>query len=1492
MSKLQQTSFEMNKKSMQKVAALALAALAPAAYAGTPIEADLLASYTATYAASVGGEDNAQVILANTVAGSNAIQDQDGTGAHMRIAGFYQSANDVTGQTSTGGIVNWLSSSDSHLIDVVTQGAALGADLVVYVCSNTDYSSIAGVSQQPGMYSSLNPSSVWSAVFAHETGGHAYGRAHNDGLLSPKTIMLHNYCGGGAAPPYFYSNPNIWFNGVQLLGDGVNNCSMGSLVNGGDNSSCSAQAVADRRARVIAGPDLSHVVLRWMFTNAPGSAPAGVTNNDLVSGAPAVVRGNGAMYTGRSLRIPGGTTGNVAMSGMSAYIDLPNNILSTQTNITIEIWATPLSAPNWARLLDFGRCTQSGDGLGAAGEYTGAASDPAPGTTSSYDGITLSVVVNTNLTQQRFEAKLAGYATTLDAGLATTAGVQHHYAIVFTDGAGGAGSAGGRWQWFRDGDPVAYLDVTNHLSALSDVNNWLGRSQWSADSLANNEYAEVRISTVALTRAQIVANFLLGPNYSSGATVMLTNSDASGATSFNAAGQWSSGAAPSAGNSYETFDFQLRTPAASGSYAFGGDSLRMSGGALLWKGTGSGSVTVSSLALNNGTVVNGGSGTCILAGAVAVSTNGGVFNAENGPISVTAALSGAGPLTFESNAVTLAGNNSAYTGKLCVGNGMPGGLVIDSQARLGASPAVFTADQLDLNRGALQTTASFALDDVNRGITLDVSGGIFNVASGTTLTLSSTLSSPPTASGVIVGSLTKTGFGTLVLNSPGNAFKGTLYVDSGSSTANDGVVTVSNNQVLAAAHSPIYIRNNNSGSSRLQLDGTRGGIALPQAVVVSARTVSTVAIENVAGTNTIAGGLALGAGGSYYLVQSDANSVLNLGGTISSAATGSRTLTLQGAGSFGVAASLADGSGTMNLAKSGTGAATLSGNSTYSGATSVNQGTLRLQPSTAVLHLTFDNAAGSSGGSVITNSGSGGGAMNGVIVGSGATIVSGGRYGNALSVNGAGSTGATNIVLISSKVLDTSSNASWTVAFWIKTTTAGAVIMYQGDGTWSSSGQTTYLLNANSGSTAGTKAGAVRWAGGFLTGTTALNNGAWHFITLVDNAGAEKIYVDGNVDAVTSTMGLGLAGGANQVWIGGAPDTDAGAVKMNGLIDEVYMFNRALSAAEVLALVNSNNPASATAPVLPVATAVSVGSGATLDVGGMTQTVAFLAGSGTVTNSAAGTAMLTISNAGSTATFAGTLTDSSAASALSLAQAGNATNILSGANSYRGATFVNGGALYVNGTGGSGLTTVGAGTLLGGSGVLAGSLTVQSGGTVSPGNGIGKLTVNGSATLQPGSTTVMELNRASLAGDQLLVGGALTYGGTLVVTNLGGTFAGGDAFALFRAGAINGSFTSTTLPPLNPGLAWNTAALAGGLLTVVQTAPTNLLWTVNGASLSLSWPSDRVGWRLLVQTNNLARGVSADPNDWATVAFSGQTNLVVLPIDPALPQEFYRLVYP
>ncbi len=900
-------------------------------------EADLLAAYDASYASSVGGDDNAQVIIANAVAGSNAINDRSGTGARVRVVGYMQSAANNYQTSTLGGYVGWMANGDSRLTDVAARGAALGADLVTYICAPVATEGAAAVAQQPGMYSSFGPGNFWSAIVAHELGGHNYGRSHSDGLLSPKSVMLHNYCGGGSAPPYLFTNAGLWFNGTRMVGDG-NNCSQGGLINGGDNSlpsATSAQGVADRRERLITSPRLDSVVRRWSFNRAAGSAPAGTSVNDSVSGAaPAVVRGIGATFTGTGLRIPGGGTGNVAASSIAAYIDLPNGIISSNTNLTIEIWATPLSNPNWGRILDFGRPTQAGDGLGAAGEYTGTPGTAAPGTTSSSDSIMLSASVGTDLSAQRLEAKLDGTAVTLDAGIPTVAGVPHHYALTFT-----SNGAGGRWQWFRDGDAVAFLDVSFPLSSIEDVNNWLGRSLWSGDSMANVEYAEVRLSNVALTRDQILANYLLGPNFDSTGLSTLNTSDATGTSSFSLAGQWSDAAAPASTKRYETLGHTLRTPATSASVGFAGQSLALSGGRLLYKGIATSTVTVPDLRPDGGTVAHAGTGTFNLAGSVAVQPDGVLFHGLNGPINVSAALSGTGPVSIVGQAVTLSGSNTSFTGKTAIGDGNAGTLILDTPARLGASPASLVADQLSFNRGTLQNTTNLVLDDAKRGIFIDTSGATFDVAAGTSVTVTSPLSSPNFGTTIQGGLLRKRGAGTLILGGTTSGFNGGVYIDSGSTTANDGILRVTTPQVLANARSPFFFGNNNGGSSLLQLDGTAAAITLSQSISLTGRTNASVSIQNLAGANTL-GGITLNVGGAFYTLQSDAGS-LRFNGALTSAATGTRTFTFQGAGDFMLNGGVNNGSATVGLSKNGTGTLHINAATTHTGGTTVSAGTLR-----------------------------------------------------------------------------------------------------------------------------------------------------------------------------------------------------------------------------------------------------------------------------------------------------------------------------------------------------------------------------------------------------------------------------------------------------------------------------------------------------------------------------------------------------------------------
>ena len=250
---------------------------------------------------------------------------------------------------------------------------------------------------------------------------------------------------------------------------------------------------------------------------------------------------------------------------------------------------------------------------------------------------------------------------------------------------------------------------------------------------------------------------------------------------------------------------------------------------------------------------------------------------------------------------------------------------------------------------------------------------------------------------------------------------------------------------------------------------------------------------------------------------------------------------------------------------------------------------------------------------------------------------------------------------------------------------------------------------------------------------------------------------------------------------------------------------------------------------------------------------------------------------------------------LGLTKAGTNTLVLSGVNNYSGPTTVAAGKLTVDGSIATGNVTVKSGATLSGTGAIGGATTVQTGGTLAVGDtGVGALTISNSLTLAAGSTTTLAINRSAGTGTYGNVAGltSATFGGTLTVTRLGGAFQAGDSFQLFSSGGT-GNFAATNLPVISP-LKWNWNPAAGTLSVVspVSTVPTNIVAVVNGSQLNLAWPADHQGWRLLVQTNHLAAGISANTNDWATVSGSVATNQVTLPIDTTKPAEFYRLVYP
>ena len=761
---------------------LALLAFARVAFGAA--EADLLVAFDNSYTDGVGGDDNAEVLTANSVAASNWINDRSGTGGRMRIAAYHKTWWQG-GRSTLGGYVGWLwNYGDGYLDDVTAAADAAGADLVAFICAPVAGETSAAVAQQPGRYAAYGTGSFWNNVVAHETGGHNYGCDHRGGRLDPKTIMLHNYCGGGSQG--YFSNPNIWLNGVRLLGEG--SC-LGDAVSGGDNAyliSTTAQGVADRNERVVWGSHLGAVQYRWQFNKPAAAAPAGTVVASDVGGAQATVRGQGATFTGTGLRLPGGTTGNTAADSIAAYLDLPNGIFSAMPNFTIEIWATPLSAQNWMRVVDIGRPVQAGDGLGADGEYTGLPGSAAPGSTQASDNLMLTAGIGTDLNNQRFEVVVDGAnRVTFDSNLGTTAGQRHHYAITFTDTSTGSDVA-----WYRDGVRVKSGSTTFHSSQIEDVNNWLGRSMWSGDAMSHIEYHDVRIQSTALNAEQVAQNYRIGPH---DAVSTLWANDGWGNSGF-LSGAWEFGATPVPSRDYETGAMRLLAPWATTDSTFPGKSLAVTGGSLFLAGKDSNTVTINDLRLNGGTIISLGDGGSAqtLAGNINVRnyTDNQVRGAW-GPLTITANLSGGvggGGMLYTESAVTLAGNNSAYQGATLVGDGRFGTLRISSETNLGGNPTYYGGAWLNLNRGILETTATMAIDDANRGIVIGPSGGVFRPAAGTTLTIATTLNSPaagntlqtaPMDSNPIQGIFIKEGGGTLVLTHPNNSHNAEMQIQQG-----------------------------------------------------------------------------------------------------------------------------------------------------------------------------------------------------------------------------------------------------------------------------------------------------------------------------------------------------------------------------------------------------------------------------------------------------------------------------------------------------------------------------------------------------------------------------------------------------------------------------------------------------------------------------------------------------------------------------------------
>jgi glucose/arabinose dehydrogenase len=182
------------------------------------------------------------------------------------------------------------------------------------------------------------------------------------------------------------------------------------------------------------------------------------------------------------------------------------------------------------------------------------------------------------------------------------------------------------------------------------------------------------------------------------------------------------------------------------------------------------------------------------------------------------------------------------------------------------------------------------------------------------------------------------------------------------------------------------------------------------------------------------------------------------------------------------------------------------------------------------------------------------------ILENGPTWVSEGRVNGAISFNGNQYVNHY-ISLPATPSLDVTGDI--TLAAWIKTKASGMVLIggYQASG---SSGGYGLGIGDSTDSYGGHNNKLVYWSGAqgiWVAGTQVVNDGTWHHVAVVISGDTTTFYLDGGLDSSVNAGGPTSYRGTRA--IGARSNGKDGVV---GMMDEVYIFNRALNGTEILSL--------------------------------------------------------------------------------------------------------------------------------------------------------------------------------------------------------------------------------------------------------------------------------------------------------------------------------------
>jgi hypothetical protein len=267
--------------------------------------------------------------------------------------------------------------------------------------------------------------------------------------------------GAGAEPPV---------GGSVSAGTGAVGGTLGGTSEGGTTEMAGTAGVAGEPATgaCVAGeePPVDSLIHRYSFDGT------GDVVVDSIGGADGTLEGP---------TLDGSGIATLAGNPTRQYIDLPDGLISSLTDVTLLAWITWEGGAGYQRIFDFG--------ISDAGEVQG-------GSGTSY----LAVMPTTGFDNGQSpglgaEVKAAGHPTLHLASIEDIEDRFAQVALVFRSGVSA--------ELYLDGNLLSTLTTAIQLSDIDDRNDWLGQSQWSKDHNFNGSFSEVRIYNAALSACQL-----------------------------------------------------------------------------------------------------------------------------------------------------------------------------------------------------------------------------------------------------------------------------------------------------------------------------------------------------------------------------------------------------------------------------------------------------------------------------------------------------------------------------------------------------------------------------------------------------------------------------------------------------------------------------------------------------------------------------------------------------------------------------------------------------------------------------------------------------------------------------------------------------------------------------------------------------------------------------------------------------------------------------